>query len=116
MDLAALAEEEGISPKKLAGTLLTTTAELGSSVGLPRDALSRADRVFSVKTQQRLRGLTEIINKIEPRFGNALLAYAWYRSEPIPGFGGNTAMQMVRAGHQDDVLTYIDSVDAGIHA
>ena len=60
--------------------------------------------------------MVEIVNKVEPRFGSALIAYAWFRSEPLPGFGGQTAMQLVRAGHADWVLEYIDAVDAGIHA
>lgn len=29
-----------------------------------------------------------MINKVEPRFGSPLMAYAWYRSEPLPGFSG----------------------------
>jgi len=45
-----------------------------------------------------------------------LIAYAWYRSEPLPGFSGQSAMQMARAGRAADVLDYIDSVDAGVHA
>ena len=70
----------------------------------------------SDKTQRRLREMTEIVNKVEPRFGSALMAYAWYRSEPLPGFSGQTAMQLVRGGRADEVLDYIDAVDAGIHA
>ena len=46
----------------------------------------------------------------------ALMAYAWYRSEPLPGFSGQTAMQLVRSGRAEDVLDYIDAVDAGVHA
>jgi hypothetical protein len=45
-----------------------------------------------------------------------LIAYAWYRSEPLPGFSGQTAMQLVLSGQVDDVLEYIDAVDAGVHA
>jgi hypothetical protein len=44
------------------------------------------------------------------------MAYAWYRSEPLPGFSGQTAMQLVRAGRAADVLDYIDAVDAGVYA
>mgnify|MGYP001342149918 CR=1 FL=1 len=64
----------------------------------------------------RRRGKIYVINKVEPRFGSALIAYAWYRSEPLPGFSGQTAMQLVRSGRVDDVLDYIDAVDAGVHA
>ena len=57
--------------------------------------------------------MVEIVNKVEPRFGSALVAYAWYRSEPLAGFSGQTAMQLVRGGRAGEVLDY---VDAGIHA
>jgi hypothetical protein len=60
--------------------------------------------------------MIEIINKVEPRFGSSLIAYAWYRSEPLAGFSGQTAMQLVKDGRADDVLDYIDAVDAGIYA
>ena len=78
--------------------------------------MQRSDRVRSDSTQRRLRQMVEILNKVEPRFGSALLAYAWYRSEPLPGFGGQTAMQLVRDGKADEVLEMIDAVDAGVHA
>ena len=78
--------------------------------------MQRKERVRSHKTQRRLREMMEIINKVEPRFGSALMAYAWYRSEPLPGFSGQTAMQLVRSGRADEVLDYVDAVDAGIHA
>ena len=43
-----------------------------------------------------------------------MMAYAWYRSEPLPGFSGLTAMLgLVRGGRADEVLEYIDAVDAG---
>ena len=64
----------------------------------------------------RRKGRIYVINKVEPRFGSALMAYAWYRSEPLPGFSGLTAMQLVRSGRVDEVLEYIDAVDAGVHA
>ncbi len=60
--------------------------------------------------------MVEIVNKVERRFGSALMAYAWYRSEPLSGFSGQTAMQLVRDGRADEVLDYIDAVDAGVHA
>ncbi len=109
--------EDGIFvPRKIAGTLRTTSEEVARSAGLGRDAVQRAARVRSDKTQRRLREMVEVLNKVEPRFGSALLAYAWYRSEPLPGFSGSTAMQLVRAGRADDVLDYIDAVDAGVYA
>ena len=116
MALVQYADDGFFAPRKIAEALRTTSAEVARTAGLGRDAVQRKDRVRSDRTQRRLREMVEILNKVEPRFGSALMAYAWYRSEPLPGFSGQTAMQLVRAGRAHEVLDYIDAVDAGIHA
>ncbi|MCJ7995716.1 DUF2384 domain-containing protein [Rhizobium cremeum] len=116
MGLAQYSDNGMFAPRKIADTLRTTSEEVARTVGLGRDAVQRKDRVRSDRTQRRLREMVEILNKVEPRFGSALMAYAWYRSEPLPGFSGQTAMQLVRNGRAEDVLDYIDAIDAGVHA
>lgn len=116
MGLAQYAENGTFAPRKIADALRTTSDEVARTAGLGKDAVQRKDRVKSDRTQRRLREMVEIINKVEPRFGSALIAYAWYRSEPLAGFSGQTAMQLVRAGRADDVLDYVDAVDAGVYA
>jgi hypothetical protein len=116
MGLAQYADNGIFAPRRIAETLQTTSDEIARTAGLGKDAVQRKDRVRSDRTQRRLREMIEIINKVEPRFGSALMAYAWYRSEPLAGFSGQTAMQLVRSGRADDVLDYIDAVDAGVHA
>lgn len=116
MDILALADRGVFDPRKIMGLLRTTSDELAMSLGLGKDAIQRKDRIASDRTQRRLRQMVEVLNKVEPRFGSPLLAYAWYRSEPLPGFSGQTAMQLVQDNRSGDVLTYIDAVDAGIHA
>jgi hypothetical protein len=104
------------APRKIADAFHTTSEEVARTAGLGKDAVQRKDRVRSDRTQRRLREVVEVVNKAEPRFGSALIAYAWYRSQPLPGFSGMTAMQLVRAGRADEVLDYMDAVDAGVHA
>lgn len=116
MGLAQYSDDGMFAPRKIADTLRTTSEEVARTAGLGKDAVQRKDRVRSDRTQRRLREMVEILNKVEPRFGSALMAYAWYRSEPLPGFSGQTAMQLVRSGRAEDVLDYIDAVDAGVHA
>lgn len=116
MGLAQYADDGVFAPRRIADALRTTSDELARTAGLGKDAIQRKDRVTSDRTQRRLREMVEVINKVEPRFGSALIAYAWYRSEPLAGFSGQTAMQLVRNGRADDVLDYIDAVDAGVHA
>ena len=116
MSLAQYADGGLFAPRKIAEVLRTTSEDIARAAGLGRDAVQRKDRMRSDRTQRRLREMIEVLNKVEPRFGSALMAYAWYRSEPLPGFSGLTAMQLVRDGRADEVLDYIDAVDAGVHA
>ena len=116
MVLAQYADDGVFAPRKIADALRTTSEEVARSAGLGRDAVQRRDRLRSDKTQRRLREMVEVVNNVDPRFGSALIAYAWYRSQPLAGFSGQTAMQLVRSGRADEVLEYIDAVDAGIHA
>lgn len=116
MGLAQYAEGGMFAPRKIANALRTTSEEVARTAGLGKDAVQRKDRVRSDRTQRRLREMVEVLNKVEPRFGTALMAYAWYRSEPLSGFSGQTAMQLVRAGRVDEVFDYIDAVDAGVYA
>ena len=116
MRIETFAEGGTFAPRRIAEVLRTTKDEVARTVGLGRDAVMRPDRIASPKTQKRLREMVEILNRVEPRSGSALIAYAWYRSEPLAGFGGATAMQLVREGRAAEVMEYIDAVDAGVHA
>jgi len=116
MSLQHVSADGFFAPQKIARVLRTTSEDVAHSAGLGRDAVQRKARVRSDKTQRRLREMVEILNKVAPRFGSMLIAYAWYRSEPLPGFSGQTAMQLVLSGQINDVLDYIDAVDAGVHA
>ncbi|BCM20954.1 antitoxin Xre/MbcA/ParS toxin-binding domain-containing protein [Mesorhizobium sp. J8] len=116
MGLAQYVDDGLFAPKKIAHAFRTTSEEIARTAGLGKDAVQRRERVRSDKTQRRLREMVEIVNKVEPRFGSALISYAWYRSEPLPGFSGRTAMQLVREGRANEVLDFIDAVDAGIYA
>ena len=116
MHILQFAESGQFEPRRIAAALRTSSEEVAQTVGLSKDALQRRTRINSDKTQRRLRELVEVLNKVEPRFGSELMAYAWFRSEPLPGFDGRTAMQLVREGKAGQVLEYIDAVDAGVFA
>lgn len=105
-----------LDPAIIADRLRTTKDDVARSAGLGRDAVLRQRRLTSETTQRRLREMVEIVNLVAPRFGNPIMAYAWYRSEPLPGFSGSTAMQLTREGRATEVLDYIEAVDAGVHA
>lgn len=105
------------SPTLIAGALRTTKAEIADTLGLSRDALSRVARIRATKTQTRLREMVEILHRVEDYTGAPpLVAYAWFRSEALPGFGGMTADQLVREGNAAYVHSYLDHVMAGGYA
>lgn len=113
MKLANLTDGGLIQPNLVADELRTHKVEVAKTLGLPRSALSRTDRIGAQKTQTRLREMIEILNKVEPIMGSPVTAYAWYRSERLPSFGGSTPEQLVKEGHADFVRSYLDRVMDG---
>jgi hypothetical protein len=43
-------------------------------------------------------------------------AFAWYRSQPLPSFGDQTAEDLVRAGRAEHVLSYLSRIASGGYA
>lgn len=116
MQIQEFVRDDLFSPALIAKALRTTQAEIADTLGLPRDALSRKTRVRADRTQIRLRQMMEIIHRVAEYHGSLLAAYAWYRSEPLVGFGGMTPVQLVREGHADWVHAHLDRVMAGGYA
>ena len=110
-------ETQAFSPDRVAAALRTTKAEIAGTLGLGRDALSRQARIQARKTQTRLREMLEILNRVETHSGySGLMAYAWFRSETLPGFAGKTPGQLVREGKARYVHAYLDDLMAGGYA
>ncbi len=109
-------EDQVFSPTLVADALRTTKSEIAATLGLGKDAFARASRVRARKTQVRLRQMLEILNRVEAATGSPLAAYAWFRAEPLQGFGGATPDQLVREGRADHVHAYLDRIAAGGYA
>ncbi len=116
MQIESFATDIGFSPSLVSSRLNTTSTELARTLGLGRDALSRTSRIGALKTQMRLRQMLEILNRVDAELGSELVAYAWFRSEPLPGFAGMTPCQLVRDGKADMVHAYLDQVLDGGYA
>ena len=107
-------EDQVFSPTLIASTLRTTKSEIASTLGLGKDACSRMSRVRARKTQDRLQQMLEILCRVEFKTGSAIAAYAWFRGQPLPGFGGATPALLVREGRADHVRDYLDrTMDGG---
>ena len=102
-----------VSPKAVAEQFHTTIKEIAILSGLTQESISKRSRVHSKISQKRLRDVVLIINKILPWTGSPMQAYAWYRSEQLPGFGDLTAEDLVKRGMANDVLDYITELAEG---
>ena len=116
MQFQEFMDNQVFSPALIAAALRTTKSEIAGTLGLGKDAFSRTSRVRARKTQVRLRQMMELLNRVEAATGSPLAAYAWFRSEPLPGFGGATPDLLVREGRADDVRAYLDRIMAGGYA
>jgi hypothetical protein len=115
--LPDLLEPDGsVEAGRLSEALRVTKAELARATGLSRDALSKTKRLHAPATQARLRDVVEIINQVLPWCGSLLMAFAWYRSQPIPAFGGQTAEDLVRAGRAEHLREYLNGIALGGYA
>ena len=116
MRLQEFVEDRVFSPTLVAEVLRTTKSEIAATLGLGKDAFTRASRIRARKTQSRLRQMLEILERVEGTTGSPLAAYAWFRAEPLPGFGGATPDQLLRQGRADHVHAYLDRIMAGGYA
>ncbi len=102
-----------IAVDELVKQLHVNKTELAAAAGLPRDAVSKKSRLGSLRTQRRLGEIVEIINRVIPWTGTVQAAFAWYRSQPLPSFGGLTAEDLVKAGRGEAVRAYLSRVAVG---
>ncbi|GAB5467204.1 MAG: hypothetical protein Kilf2KO_02340 [Rhodospirillales bacterium] len=64
----------------------------------------------------RLRHFLEILDRVERPCGSQFAAYGWFRSDPLPGFGGLTARQLLRDGRAAHLHAYLDRIATGGYA
>ena len=63
--------------------------------------------------EKRARETKEIISRVSGWAGGDEEAMVWYRTEPLPAFGGWTAEMLVSAGHFAAVGDYLDHIAIG---
>ena len=100
----------------LSQRLKVSKIELASAAGLSRDAVSKTLRRHAPATQGRLRDMVEIIGRVLPWAGSVPQAFAWYRAQPLPSFGDQTAEDLVKEGRAEAVKTYLARIAAGGYA
>jgi len=86
----------------------------GSRKGVRREARVQLAKERAVAVRQNPAvDMAEIVSRIADWAGGRERALAWYRTEPLPAFGGRTAEAMVKEGKAAAVRQYLDHIASG---
>ena len=103
-----------LSARRVAETLGVNLSELADLVGVARNTL--AARVGGRKVDAALSPVVRIVAMAGEMAGNEQRAAIWFKHQPIPGWAGKTAYDLVREGKADKVLAYLEAVRSGVYA
>lgn len=111
--LVTVSEGNLIAPKRLAERLCVPMTGLAKLAHLNRNSLAKPQ---SPIVQQRLGEIARIIAKAAELAEDEGQAIIWFRHQPIVGFGGKTAEQLVEEGHADAVIWHLESIENGVYS
>ena len=108
------ADSVHLSARRTADALGITLTELAGLVGVARNTLTAASGAR--KVDAALSPLVRILSMASEMAGGQGRAAIWFKHQPIPGWAGKTAFDLVREGKADKVLAYLEAVRSGVYA
>ena len=102
------------SAQSLANRLGVTQTELAKLTGIGRHALYTQSGLL--KLDEAVRPLLGILNLASEMTGSDQRAALWFKHQPIPGWVGKTAYDLVSESKSDRVLAYLRSVQLGVYS
>lgn len=103
-----------LSVSRLSQRLGITQAELARLIGVSRNTLGA--KSATRKLDQAMSPVVRILAMASEMAGGDDRAVIWFKHQPIPGWAGKTAMDLVSEGKAGKVLAYLESVRAGVYA
>jgi Protein of unknown function (DUF2384) len=103
-----------LSARLLANGLGITLTELASLAGVARNTLTA--KSGARKVDQALSPVVRIIAMAGEMAGDESRAAIWFKHQPIPGWAGKTAYDLVRERKADKVIAYLEAVRSGVYA
>jgi hypothetical protein len=103
-----------LSARLLAEGLGITLTELASLAGVARNTLMA--KSGARKVDQALSPVVRIIAMAGEMAGDESRAAIWFKHQPIPGWGGKTAYDLVRERKAEKVIAYLEAVRSGVYA
>ena len=118
LDIAAARFGDGqsafLSARRVADQLGVTLAELAKLIGVARNTLTA--KSSARKVDGALSNVVRILSMASEMAGDDNRAVIWFKHQPIPGWGGKTAFDLVGEGKSGEVLTYLEAVRSGVYA
>jgi uncharacterized protein (DUF2384 family) len=103
-----------LSPRRVSEQLGVTLAELARLIGVARNTLTAQSSAR--KVDGALSNVVRILSMASEMAGDESRAVIWFKHQPIPGWGGKTAFDLVGEGKADRVLAYLEAVRSGVYA
>ena len=103
-----------LSARRVADGLGITLTELSRLAGLSRNTLTAKSGARTV--DEALSPVVRIIALAAEMAGDEARAAIWFKHQPIPGWAGKTAYDLVAERKADKVLAYLEAVRAGVYA
>nr|WP_319516926.1 antitoxin Xre/MbcA/ParS toxin-binding domain-containing protein [uncultured Cohaesibacter sp.] len=103
-----------ISARTFAKNLGITQTELAKLTGINRHSFYRQSGLR--KLNDAVRPLLSILNLASEMTGSDQRAALWFKHQPIPGWAGKTAFDLVSERKSDRVIAYLLSVQSGVYS
>ena len=118
LEIGATRFGEGGSPflsaHRLSEQLGVTQSELAKLIGIARNTLTA--KSATRKVDAALSPIVRILAMAAEMAGDENRAVIWFKHQPIPGWAGKTAFDLVGQGKADQVLAYLEAVRSGVYA
>lgn len=113
-----------LSPRRVADLLGVTMTELAGLIGVARNTLAAkgggaragAATAGARKVDAALSPVVRVLAMASEMAGGEERAAIWFKHQPIPGWAGKTAYDLVREGKAGKVLAYLEAVRSGVYA
>ena len=103
-----------LSARAFANRLGITQTELALLTGVDRHSFYRQSGLR--KLNEAVQPLMRILTIAAEMTGSDQHAALWFKHQPIPGWAGKTAFDLVAERKSDRVLAYLLSVQSGVYS
>ena len=100
-----------LSPRRFSEVMSIDLQTLADQAHVHRNTVARAPGAKAL--QDFIREALRVIKAATDLNGELPRALWWYRNEPLAAFKYQTAERLVSQGRADDVLSYVESLEAG---